>query len=86
MGLAQVKAVAMPAVEELAVAEVEAVAMQEVKKLAAAEAEAVIELEVGFEQVATTVAAEAVVDLAQVSKEAAATEQVSPHLLILVED
>lgn len=76
----------MPAVEELAVAEVEAVAKQEVKRQASAEAEAVIELEVGFEQVATTIAAEAVVDLAQESKEAAATEQVSPHLLILVED
>ena len=72
----------MPAVEELAVA------MREVKQLAAAEAEAeaVIKQEVGFEQVATTIAAEAVVDLEQVSKEAAATEQVSPHLLILVED
>lgn len=75
----------MPAVEQLAAAKVEVVAMRAVKQQAAAEVEALVKQEVHFEQVATTTAAEAVVDLAQVSEEVAA-RQVSPHLLILVED
>ena len=69
-----------------AVAMREAIAVREVKQQAAAEVEALVKQEVHSEQVATTTAAGAVVDSVQVSEVVAAAGQVSPHLLILVED